>query len=112
MSPCATTPIIPSILIDQTYYVNYPTGFYDAPPFTVNASCSQPMVYTNNVSTNNFISNSAGTGKYLSWQTNDDLNIRQYVISINATISFAANSICASATNSYMLDVRSVCEVQ
>ena len=76
MTPCAITPIIPSNLIDQTYYVNFPTGFYDAPPFTVDPICSQAMVYMNTVTTNNFINNSAGTGKYLSWQTNDDLNIK------------------------------------
>ena len=67
MTPCINTPIIPSSLIDQIYYVNSATGSYDAPAFTVDASCPQTMTYTNTVTTNNFISNSAGLGKYLSW---------------------------------------------
>ena len=80
MSPCAATPIITSNLIDQTYYVNFPTGSYNAPAFTVDASCSLTIVYTNIVTTNNFISNSLGVGKNISWQTNDDLNIKQYTV--------------------------------
>ena len=67
MTPCITTPIIPSNLIDQIYYVNFATGSYDAPAFTVDPSCPQTMVYTNTVTTNNFINNNAGTGKLLSW---------------------------------------------
>ena len=118
MTPCINTPIIPSSLIDQIYYVNFPTGSYDAPAFTVNASCPQAMTYTNSVATNNamttandvtninFINNNAGAGKLVSWQTNDDLNINQY------TISITANNNCVSATKSYILDVRSVCEAQ
>ena len=103
MTPCINTPIIPSSLIDQIYYVNSASGSYDAPAFTIDASCPQTMTYTNTVTTNNFISNNAGLGKLLKWETNDDLNIMQYKITIYA------NNNCVSASNSYILDVRSAC---
>ena len=49
------------------------------------------MYYTNSVTVNNFINNFAGQGKYLTWQTNDDLNIAQYTVTIYATNYCASN---------------------
>ena len=101
MTSCLTTPIIATNVVDQTYFVNFAEGFYEAPAFTIDAACPQTIVYSNTVTGNNFIT---GSGKKLSWQTDDKLNINKYTIKITAT------NYCVSASDSYILDVRSVCE--
>ena len=105
VSTCIGTPLVPPATIQtQTYYVNFPLGDYDAPAFTTDPTCPQTMYYTNTVTANNFINNFAGAGKYLTWQTNDFLNIAQYTVTIFAT------NYCASNSASYTLDVRSTCD--
>lgn len=64
---CTLVP--PPTVLDQTYIVADPMGFYDAPVFTIggNSTCSQTINYSNTVTTNNFIDDNGSAGKYLSW---------------------------------------------
>lgn len=107
LTPCSVTPIIPPVSIPtQIYYVQFPMGDYDAPAFTIDAACPQTILYSNTVTLNNFINDNAGVGKYLTWQTSDDLNIAQYTVTISAT------NYCVTASQTYTLDVQSVCNGQ
>ena len=62
---------------------------YDAPPFTTDASCEdQLIVHTNSVVVKKpFILDNGGVGKKVSWQTNDELDVGQYTITIDAATS-------------------------
>lgn len=104
VTPCPTTQIIPPSFLDQVYYVMFPVGSYDAPSFSIDPACPQTLFYSNSASPNTFISDSAGTGKFLTWQTDADTNIGPYTVTITAT------NYCQSASQSYTLDVKSVCD--
>ena len=65
-----------------------------------------PITYTNTATTNNFIVDNGNDGRYLEWETSDDLNIASYTVTISAT------NMCVTASASYTLEVRSVCEGQ
>lgn len=103
---CMTTPIIPSVLADQKYFVRFPMGDYDPPAFTIDPPCGQTIVYTNTVTINNFVNDNLGDGKYITWQTADDLNIGTYTVTVTGT------NYCQTGVESYILDVRSTCEGQ
>ena len=70
-----STPLTLPTFVTQTYYVRDATASYDAPAFTVDASCPQTMYYTNSISANTWITgftDNSGDGKLVSWQTNDE----------------------------------------
>ena len=106
MTPCLESDIVPPTLLDQTYFVLFPTGSYDAPAFIIEPICVLPISYSNTVTTNNFIVDNGGSGKYLEWATTDDTNIASYTVTISAV------NVCLSVSESYTLDVRSTCEAE
>lgn len=100
MTPCKNTPLIPPTFVDQLYYVTDPVGSYDAPDFTVDPICPQDLTYNNTITpANTWITDNAGVGKLVSWQTNDEINKNIYTVTIGVT------NICVSALLSYTLDV-------
>ena len=42
-------------------------GDYEPDAFTIDASCGQNLIYSNTVTTNTFVNDNNGDGKYLSW---------------------------------------------
>ena len=61
---------------------------YDAPSFATDPTCEdQLIVHTNSVSFNTFITDNGGVEKKVSWQTDDELDIGLYTITINAATS-------------------------
>ena len=70
------------------------------------ASCTE--VYTNSVSpTAAWFSDNSGSGKVVGWQTNDEIDMGQYTITITVT-----DSQCpVTATATYTLDVTDPCEI-
>lgn len=84
-------------------------SFYDPPDFTVSGDpnlCPAKLLYANTVTLNNFVSDSGGDGKYLSWQTNDNTNIALYTVTIRTV------NACSNAALSYTLEVISPCSNQ
>ena len=58
---------------------------YDAPPFTTDPTCvDQLIVHSNSISLNTFIIDNGGLGKKVGWQTDDELDIGLFTITINA----------------------------
>ena len=105
MSPCKYRPLILPTLLDQLYYVTNPLGSYDAPPFTSEPECPQDITHTNTVSANTWINNFLGVGKLVEWQTNEELHVGQY------TVTIFAENMCQNGSGSYILDVQSQCKV-
>ena len=97
-------------LTDQLYYVTDVLGSYDPPtPFTSSsADCQADLVYTNVVTTHTWITDNSGTGKALSWQTDDETQVVTYTVTITGSPSA---SCPGSKTTSYDLDVQSACNV-
>ena len=62
-------------------------GDYDPAFFTIDASCGQGLYfdYINVVTTNDFIDDTYGYGKYLSWETTDNSDVGTYTVTISAT---------------------------
>ena len=70
----------PTTDIDQVYYVTNPYADYQFPAFTkTQTTCAES--YTNSITpTNSWITDSAGVGETVGWQTNDNLNVGFYTI--------------------------------
>jgi len=60
------------------------------------------LVFSNAITTHTWITDNSGSGKSVSWQTDDDSQVAQYTVSITGA---ASNSCQNSATTSYVLDV-------
>ena len=82
--------VIPSAPLDQLYTIMSILAGYEAPEFTYpDPSCPHPIEYTNTISTNNFItgiSDNAGVGRLVEWQSNDLQDIGQYTVTITGSV--------------------------
>lgn len=110
MSPCKGIPLTAPTFIDQNYYIRNVLGDYDAPAFPVDPVCGETVVtYTNSVTGPNFItgvSDNLGDGKLVGWYSADEVDIGNYIVTINAATT------CQSGSKTYQLDVYSACKVQ
>lgn len=64
-----------------------PRGFYDALAFSTEPGCQSSITYSNEVTTaqSNFaFIDGQGSGKVLGWETQDVLDIGEYVVRIYA----------------------------
>jgi len=52
------------------------------------------------------VSDNLGVGKQISWQTNDEINVDVYSVTISAT------NVCQIGAETYILNVLSACKVQ
>ena len=86
-NPCAGITLISPKILDQLYYVTNPASSYDPPIFTSGPSCAvEPYTYRHKITpAQSFMTPNGGTGKLLQWQTNDEINVAQYTVTIKAT---------------------------
>ena len=70
LNPCKNRPFYPPPFVDQLYYITEPEGSYEPGAFTTDPECPQDIVYSNSVSTNDWITgftDNGGAGKLVRW---------------------------------------------